>query len=77
MNDDCTTEDCEFPIWVGPEVTTPVVVAPVPVVIDELADTGVPIGVDLMMLAGLLLSLGLGMLKWAFERRSVTHDNHS
>lgn len=48
-----------------------------PVAPDELAATGSDPLVGLVIVAGVAVSLGLGLLRWSHDRRSVTHDNHS
>jgi LPXTG-motif cell wall-anchored protein len=52
--------------------------APVPLP-DELAATGATADplVTVAMVAGLAVSLGLGLLRWRADRRSVSHDDHS
>lgn len=77
MNENCgyVTPDgvCVEPVL--PIATWTVDTAPLP---DELADTGAsadPI-VTLAMVAGLMLSLGLGLLRWAHDRITVRDDDH-
>ncbi len=50
---------------------------PMPIVsdqVDELANTGIGPELGLVVFAGVLVSLGLGLLRWSVDRRSVGHD---
>lgn len=54
-----------------------VVVEPPPPVRDELPNTGPDGLLWIAMTAGLLISAGLALARWAVDRRTVTHEDQS